>query len=250
METEPLKENTPVSDGQIREGPWSCTYKEGNLLIKKYRYWVPSEAQREAKASQAVYGRGINTPLFYETRESESEISNVFEYVDIRSIDELEILKNERFRYQISLIINRLAEIPWNEPDDYWRTSLMQEFEFALSFLNTDINCNRYLHFLKDLTPAVFIHGDFTCQNMGITTTDDVVLFDFQHGSFGPRGWDKSYLASTFCPNQFFLPLSQEERMMAETISAIRYGRGIKKDTDDLSKREELYQLWHISNCL
>lgn len=234
------------SDGLIRESPWSTTYREKDFLIKKYRYRVISAIQREANASDAAKSIGINTPLFYETRESELGICNIFEYVPMRSMDEKELLVSHHFQKQTGFLLDSLARVPWDNADDYWRASLMPEFEFALSFLGIDTS--RYLDFLVDLVPAVFIHGDFTCQNFGVTATEDIVLFDFQHGSLGPQGWDKSYLASTFFPNSFFFPLSQEERMMAETIAAIRLGRGIKKRIKDLGVREELFQLWHNSN--
>ena len=96
---------------------------------------------------------------------------------------------------------------------------------------------------LEGLIPEVFIHGDFTCDNLGLSSTKELVVFDFQHGCLGPKGWDKAYIASTLHYNKCIFELNEQEKQIAETIAAIRYGRAIRKN-DDIQRRKEIFVSW------
>ena len=239
--------NHPPRDGNlIRAGKWSSTYKEGELLIKKYNYSYLPAIKREARATSLARDYGLNTPSFKGTFERKGFICNSFEYVQMRPIDEVSVLQSKLIRLQCESLLADLPKVPWDSMDHYWHDSLLPEFNNALSFLSIDTS--RYTLYLSKLIPTVFIHGDLTCQNLGLTKREKLVVFDFQHGSLGPACWDKAFFAATFPSDKFFLPMSREERYMAEVISAIRLGRSIRKRATDLAIRENLFQSWVKEN--
>lgn len=223
----------------IRDGRWSTTFKRGNKFLKKYKYHVPDAAKREAKASNAARLKGILTPTHLITK-TDCYIVNVFEYVEIHPIDVVAIYNNVNFWCKISSIISELQQVEWQHDDNYWNSHLIPEFKNAISHI--DIDYKRYYDFLETLQPKVFIHGDFTFDNIGITN-NDLILFDFQHGCLGPVGWDKAYLAATMIFTKCKLKLNPEEEKMAEIIAAIRYGRAIRKK-NDINNRKIIFNSW------
>lgn len=223
----------------IRDGRWSATFKRGIRLIKRYKYFVRDAAEREAHASNAARYKGILTPKHLNTKIDNGQVLNVYEYIDMQPIDIASIYDNARIWEQIKCLINDLSKVNWRCDDNYWISNLIPEFKNALSYL--DIN-NKYIDFLESLEPKVFIHGDFTFDNIALIK-DDVIIYDFQHGCLGPIGWDKSYIASTMLYSKCKFELSNKELLMAETIAAIRFGRAIRKNID-INNRKELFESW------
>lgn len=239
--------NHPPRESNLkRAGKWSSTYKEGEFLIKKYNYANLPAIKREVKATAAARDYGLNTPSFKGTVERKGFICNSFEYVQMRPVDEVSVLQSRLIRQQCETLLAALPKVSWDLMDHYWQDFLLPEFDNALSFLSIDTS--HYTLYLSKLIPTVFIHGDLTCQNLGLTKGEELVIFDFQHGSLGPAGWDKAFFAATFPSDKFFLSMSREERYMAEAISAIRLGRSIRKQAPDLAIREKLFQSWVKGN--
>ena len=81
-----------------------------------------------------------------------------------------------------------------------------------------------------------------SCQNIG-RSKEGVCIYDFQHGSLGPTGWDKAYLASSILYSECKLDLNEAELKMAETIAAIRYGRALRK-CFEINNRKLLFESW------
>ena len=225
----------------LRLGRWSCAYRKGANMIKRYNYYLPEAAKRESLASQAAFSAGINTPKFIQTIDDGASIANVFEYMDLTAINTSWFDFDEKLFSGINNILNFLPNVHWREDDNYWKESLLIEFKDALRYLKIDIN--KYTFLLDGLIPEVFIHGDFTCDNLGLSSTKGLVVFDFQHGCLGPKGWDKAYIASTMHYNKCIFELNEQEKQIAETISAIRYGRAIRKN-DDIQRRKALFVSW------
>lgn len=227
----------------IRHGKWSVCYKQGDKFIKKYIYGDISAIQREALASRTAMNFGLLTPRYIDSYTIAGKTNSVFEYCDMQMIDEDSICSPFYIK-QILNILALLARIPWDGGDTYWHKQL-NDFYDALNHI--DDKTNYLVDFLKELTPTIFIHGDFTCDNLGVSS-QNIIVYDFQHGSLGPIGWDKAYLASTLAPKfSGILGLNEIEKRMALTISAIRYGRGIRKFSVDMEKRQTLYSLWKES---
>ena len=227
----------------IRCGKWSICFKKNNQFYKEYIYPNPQAIKREELASKTVWSLGLYTPKFIATIIQEGKTYSLFEYHDIKSINPNLIQSNPSFALQIIKILNLLEEVEWDHEDMYWYKQ-MEDFENALSYVGKDTH--ELSTFLKNLKPTNFIHGDFTCDNIGVIS-ERLIVYDFQHGSLGPKGWDKAYLASTFLPNKCgFLCLDSTELMMAYAISAIRYGRGLRKSSLDLVERKKQYELWKL----
>lgn len=226
----------------IHSGHWSKGYKEGPFFVKVLNRYIPKATIREAKASLIAEAAGIRTPHFIKTLNCETSVSNIYEYVQMDKMTNEYVINHECARKGILGILQNLEQIEWDSHDDYWYTLHIKEFEYEFQFINIDTS--RYINFLKELTPSVFIHGDFSCGNLGINSSG-VILYDFQHGSFGPKGWDRAYLASTFMPKDtLFLGLNEKEIKMAEIISAIKVGRAIKKQMANLNVRQDIFNSW------
>lgn len=224
----------------IRHGKWSVCYKQGDRFIKEYIYSDVSAIQREALASKTALESGLLTPRYIDSYIKVGMVNSIFEYCDMQMIDE-ETICTPFYIKQILNILALFARIPWDDDDTYWYGQL-NDFIDALNRI--DDETNYLVAFLKKLTPTTFIHGDFTCDNLGVDS-QNIIVYDFQHGSLGPAGWDKAYLASTLTPkNSGILELDEIEMKMALVISAIRYGRGIRKSSSDMEKRQILYSLW------
>ena len=225
----------------IRHGKWSICYKKDNRFYKEYIYPSPQAIKREELASKTVWTLSLNTPKFIATTIQEGKTYSLFEYCDILPTNPIKIQNNPSFALQIIDILNLFEKVKWDSEDMYWYQQ-MEDFENALSYVENETH--ELLIFLRKLKPAIFVHGDFTCDNIGVVS-QNLIVYDFQHGSLGPKGWDKAYLASTFLPNKCgFLCLDSTELMMAYAISAIRYGRGLRKMSMDLAERKKQYELW------
>lgn len=224
----------------VRHGKWSICYKQGNTFIKEYIYPDIHAIQREALASKAAWGVGLFTPRYIDSCIQNGRAFSVFEYCDMLQID-VDTIKSPFYVEQILNILASFGKFPWDCEDAYWLRQL-NEFNDALNYI--DDETNNLVFFLNKLRPVTFIHGDFTCDNLGVNS-QRIIVYDFQHGSLGPAGWDKAYLASTMAPkDSSILKLDETELKMAFVISAIRYGRGIRKSSADLVERQTLYSLW------
>ena len=225
----------------IRRGRWSLCYKQDNVFIKEYLYPDLLAIQRETSASRVVQGAGIRTPGFIDTVECGGKTCSVFEYCDIEHINYATVLDVPKYLEQVNGMLNAFGKIQWDCNDAYWFRQL-EEFDNVLGFVYDDTS--RLLDYLRGLELNCFVHGDFTCDNIG-RVSDDIIVYDFQHASLGPAGWDKAYFAATVPPQKCsVLGLDAKECEMAFVISAIRYGRGLRKSSVDLSERESLYCLW------
>lgn len=223
----------------IRDGRWSTTFKQGTKFIKRYKYFDNDAAKREAYASNAARLSGILTPKHLATKIENGRLINIYEYIEMQPIDYISIYNNTAIWDKIKSLISDLSLVKWTINDNYWISNLIPEFKDALSYLSIN---TKYLDFLESLEPKIFIHGDLTFDNIALIN-GKVIIYDFQHGCLGPIGWDKSYLASTMLYSKCNLDLSRDELFMAETISAIRYGRAIRKNID-INSRKELFESW------
>lgn len=227
----------------IRHSKWSVCYKQGDRFIKEYIYSDVPAIQREALASKIALESGLLTPRYIDSCIKAGKANSIFEYCDMQMIDE-ETICTPFYIKQILNILALFARIPWDDNDTYWYTQL-NDFIDALNRI--DDETNYLVDFLKELMPTTFIHGDFTCDNLGVKS-QNIIVYDFQHGSLGPAGWDKAYLASTLPQkNSGILDLDEIEMKMTLAISAIRYGRGIRKSSVDMEKRQTLYSFWKES---
>ena len=119
---------------------------------------------------------------------------------------------------------------------------MLPDFLNALTYLNLDIS--RYEGMLKRQSCQQFIHGDFGIENIGISN-NHLIVYDFQHGSWGPKNWDKAYLFASFIYNSDFeLIMGKQEQELTEIISAIRLGRAIRKHSTLIKERKDIFISW------
>ena len=165
-----------------------------------------------------------------------------YEYLPIKKLSNEDVLSDSKLLTQVIELLDKLSEIKWDNSDTYWDSFLVKEFDYEFSFLN--FNTQKYSDFIHSLKPSVFIHGDCSIYNMGLLD-NHLVIFDFQHGSLGPEGWDKAYFMATNYKNAISNHcLSDREQRMAELIAAIRLGRAIKKNLKEIPIRREIYESW------
>ncbi len=235
------------SEHLLHKGRWSSTYRKGDILLKRYNYYEPEAAKREAKASLAASTIGIRTPQHIKTIIDNKTITNMFEFYKLTTIDVMDIFDSQEMLNDITDLLEELQHVKWNTKDDYWYTSLLPEFKDSISRLCVD--SHNYFKFIDILRPNTFIHGDFTCDNFALDEKGHLIIYDFQHGCLGPKGWDKAYLASTMFYDKCPLILNKEEMYTAEIIAAIRLGRAIRKEImADIELRTNLLKTWKERN--
>lgn len=226
----------------IRNGLWSKAYRDGNEFIKEYKFYAPDMIDREEAASKASFQAGIPTPKFIRLEKDCDSCKAIFQYLPMETLSTDFVCKSVIYQKQILSIAKGFTNVKWSKDDRYWYDELLKEFVYELSFIEEDTS--DIIDFLKRLIPDTFIHGDFSLDNLGIYN-DTVYVYDFQHGSWGPSGWDRSYLAGTMgFKESTFLNLDSQEQKMAYAISAIRLGRGLKKQLPKLNERLEIFQTW------
>lgn len=226
----------------IRKSLWSTAYKSGDLFVKQLNFHEPEAAQREADAAQIVYDSGIHTPQFIANIDKEGVISLYFKYIEFNKLTNQDVLRNSCLLNQLNALFVQLSNVKWNKNDKFWYNHITKEFEYELSLIGQDTS--KYKNFMYNLKPEVFIHGDCSVYNMGLFN-DKILIFDFQHGSIGPRGWDKAYFASTMMMQESIpIGLNEIEKRMAILISAVKLGRAIKKGLTEMPLRKSIYQSW------
>lgn len=227
----------------IKKGFWSTCYHDGHKFRKYYNYYMPKAVLREKLASKTVEEAGIVTPHFHNIENNGTKLCAIFDFVNMRPISRHMLTKNQTLQNGISIILENIAKIKWNNNDNYWSEYLLPEFLKDLRILPIS-DISYYIMYLESLEPLNFIHGDFSLGNINYHG-DQLVLFDFQHSCLGPVGWDRAYLAATlFRKESSFLRLTLQEERMAEIISAIRWGRNYMKNRD-VTLRKSIWQSWH-----
>lgn len=225
----------------IRRGKWSICFKYGNVFVKEYIYPNYESIEREMSASKTCWDYGIYTPKCLGTKVFNGKTCVVFEHCDISPINPKQIINNSIYLNKLLEILSSFNGIIWNPYDLYWHKQLI-DFKDALSYIKDDTS--NIIELLTSLNVNTFIHGDFTCDNIGLVS-NKLIVFDFQHGSLGPFGWDKAYFAATITPENInVLKLNDSEKRMAFAIAAIRYGRAIRKSSSDLTERKKIYLKW------
>lgn len=231
----------------LRKGAWSSTYRKDNICIKIYNYFEPEAINREILASSIARKSNINTPSLIDHHISEDCSFCSFKYIEMNSFSVNDVEKNTYLQSSILNLLKKISSVSWSSSDKYWYEQLLFEFSQEFDYIALGERKNKYISYLENLDLKEFIHGDFTFENMGISN-NEIVIYDFQHGSWGPKGWDKAYLAATNIRDRMdWLGLNSTEIHMAEIIAAVRWGRAVKKNLCTTKEREYVYQSWKHS---
>ncbi len=226
----------------LNKGLWSTTFKEETFFVKRYNFYIPEAAMREAKASVAAEKAGVRTPHFYYTNNNGKVLENIFDYWILSSNDYKQKESSIKIYNEITNITEALRNVSWDSKDQYWTLHLIPDFQDSLSYLK--IKVSQYLNIITHLQCNVFIHGDLSTDNISLNK-NKLVVYDFQHGSFGPEGWDKAYFFASLVYNPSFKDfLNENEEILAEVISAIRWGRSIRKSSNLEGQRKKICMSW------
>lgn len=222
----------------IYAGRWSRGYRKENEFIKELIYYEPVSAHREIKASQAAYAYGIKTPRYLYT----SNVGSLRMHFEWETIIPIHNKTVSSIFPSILEIIETLQTIEWVENDHYWEKSLLNDFLNAFSYVEEERD--ECMSLIMNLEPTVFIHGDFSLQNIGLVN-EALCVYDFQHGCLGPKNWDLHYLAATLSPSLCTqLRLSDREKRIICAIAAIKLGRAIRKNSHDIRIKQTIYRQW------
>lgn len=228
----------------IYSGNWSRGYKNGMVFIKKLNHYEPLAMAREIAANRAAANAGVNTPLCSHFSDKDQILSLYFPFIKINKIESFSKDIVGKIKEQILLMKN----VTWNQNDRYWETHLLPDFRDALGYVkHTFLEIETIL---ASLSSEVFIHGDFSKDNIGIGE-NGLTIFDFQHGCIGPKDWDFSYLAGSLYPSQCEnFRLTDSQKLMALCVATIKYGRAIRKQSPEICSTYKKMIAWQNETCL
>ena len=70
-----------------------------------------------------------------------------------------------------------------------------------------------------------------------------MMIFDFQNSGYGVIGWDKAYFIASLPNQKYYHYLSSEYTELVKIITALKYGRGLRKNFE-IEERKSIYEYW------
>jgi tRNA A-37 threonylcarbamoyl transferase component Bud32 len=233
-----------VSRKLIYSGRWSKGYRKGDIFIKELNHYEPIAMYREVSANIAAANAGINTPLCCSYADDGCTLSIHYPFVEMNKIEKFTENVVSNILHQLMLF----KHINWNQNDEYWELNLLTDFRDALHYVTDE--SDKIYTILNSLTKEVFIHGDFSKDNISICN-NGIVIYDFQHGCLGPKGWDLVYLAGSLHPTQCtHFGLSDFQRRLALCVAMIKHGRAIRKNSDEICSTYKKMIAWQKETFL
>lgn len=227
-----------VSRKLIYSGRWSKGYRNGDIFIKELNHYEPIAMYRELSANFEAAKAGVNTPLSFSYVDNETTLSIHYPFVELIKIESF----TENIVSDILCQLELFGHIKWNHDDEYWDLNLLPDFQDALRYVTDE--SGKIKAILNSLTKEVFIHGDFSKDNIGICN-NSIVIYDFQHGCLGPMGWDLAYLAGSLHPSQCtHFGLSDFHKQLALCVATIKHGRAIRKKSYIIYETQNIMAAW------
>lgn len=244
----------------IYRGRWSTGIKRESEFNKYLKYPNEEAMRREREYAKLAGQLEIPTPKVISSGfcNERKQYYIGYQYFNLKQIPS-EALLNKKVFAQIQQVLDKMGSYNKANEDTYWSKTLIREFENIMDYLKKGNMVNQEIiesidntkRFLKSLRPQVFIHGDFSLENI-YYGQEQIIIVDYQHGCMGPEGWDKCYLFATVgplvIPQEQLQILSLKEICMIMCIAQIRVGRSIRKN-EKIQERCYLLRQWEDFLC-
>ena len=77
----------------IKKGLWSTCYRQGETFVKRYNYYIPEAAFREANASEAAEKAKLLTPHHHNIYKTDDVLENSFDFYEMCPIKKNRLAK-------------------------------------------------------------------------------------------------------------------------------------------------------------
>ncbi len=131
----------------------------------------------------------------------------------------------------------------WNQRHEFaicakrnWKSEMVPYMIDMLTLYGED--AERYIEYLNGLQEEVFIHGDFTLDNVK-KIGEQIVIIDFETASIGPKLWDKTTFVYSLIEHGYIklgMKLFEEfqcNKQMLECIAAVRLAIARRKENHE-----------------
>lgn len=222
----------------------TLSYKDGKIFRKYYKYCGEDEVIAEQRFSNEALNSGINCPKFLSWGycDEKKMFYSEFEFVDIYSINrdtvDTSILK---------IALKQLDKMPLCDQLNNCVNEHLKKDLFSIIPFLPSAEKNEYIQLINELftkSSEVFIHGDYSFENIGWDVRKNtVIIFDFQNSGYGVKDWDKSYLLSSVPDIELAFSISDININLMKIITALKYGRGVRKNFE-VEERKKIYEYW------
>ncbi|SEA96986.1 Phosphotransferase enzyme family protein [Pseudobutyrivibrio sp. ACV-2] len=222
----------------------TISYRDGDIFRKYYKYLGKEDVLLEQDFSRLAQESGINCPVFLSWGYC---VEKEMFYSEFRFV-EIEPINSHRVNKTILLeALDYLNKMPSSNNQTHKRDKpYEQDLLSIVTYIPFDKRSeyNKLVRQLLYRKSDVMIHGDYSFENIGWDVIHNkIIVFDFQNSGYGVNDWDRAYLLSSISNFSLVSSLPTPDIDMMKIISALRYGRAIRKSYD-VEDRKKIYEYW------
>ena len=227
----------------------SICYRIGFLFRKYYKYSDKKVVISESQIASEILKNKINTPkpIGFGYSEERQMFYNDFKFHKIIKINTSKlndnILKNS---------IGLLKQFPTSiDCCESWKVKYLPELYQQIKSLHIEQTdeAKVILDNLKNYPNCIFIHGDYSFENIGIDEDNNqLIIFDFFDACIGIEDWDLAYLLSSIPFEKVSMKkINSHILKMIKLIVTLKLIRGLRKNLE-ISERRRNYEYWWKQN--
>jgi len=222
----------------------TISYRDGAVFRKYYKYAKEQDVLLEMHYAIEAKNSGINCPAFigWGYNADKQMFYSEFEYVEIRKIE-----RADAGTHEIQMALDLLCAMPKCKNKIAIDDEKKAKELLAVSPILPKGIQQEYENLVRKLLDAkstVMIHGDYSFENIGWDVDrDTLITYDFQNSGYGTPGWDKAYLLSSIPNTELASSFSEGCFELIKIFSALRYGRGLRKQLE-VDERKRIYEFW------
>ena len=221
----------------VHRSLWAVSIKDGLHLFKLYYYDAPEKINKEVILLQNM-GQ-ISIQLYKDNKGF---------YYSKAAFLELESISNGNCSFIFEQLDFWFEK--WNKREEFilhasknWKTETVPYMTYVLSEYGDD--AERYIEYIKGLQEEVFIHGDFTLDNVK-KSGEKIIILDFETAAIGPKLWDKTTFVYSLIENGCYnlgielFNYFKCDKQLLECIAAVRLAIA-KRKNKNITQRDAAY---------
>lgn len=216
-------------------GNYSFCYRKGKYVRKYFNFGDTGNIKFEFYAHKTMHDAGIRTakPLFFSYDKENDKWYIQSLYCKFSPL-KIKYLEYGMFR-KIGDFIDFMQSVSLENFDirnfNFIYDDLFDVLELYAEKYKENIEFEKSV--ILNIDSKVFVHGDFLIKNLGLKE-NELIVFDFQNSSLGPKSWDISYFLSEFDLGKISDDVKSEINLeiltLVKIILKIRIGRAIRKN--------------------